>query len=188
MNPTKHGPSRLSLARTASFAFAFGLGLVGGCSSVVLEQDPNYAFGDVTTFAWRAAPRYAAGAATGELDHLRTLENRIERQLDARGIRLVPKKRAHIVVSATLAVETGTESTDRTYATYASEQFEEGILTVQVFDRAKRKLIWAGEGRERLRVKARSFGQLVARYEPTNEPRVWPIEKMVDRVLARIPR
>ena len=150
--------------------------------------DPDFDFGDVVSYAWKEAPRFDGGMAEGEDDELRDLERRVERDLERRGIRLVAKERAQIVLSGTIAVETRERPLDPNYSVYASEQYEVATITLEVYERAARKLVWTDQETLPLRTVARRFGRrLVEDWSETGDERRWRVDDMVDALVGRLP-
>lgn len=162
------------------------LALSCACSGTDHVVDPGFDFAAVTSYAWKEEPKFLSTDVADEA-LLRTLERRIERLLSDRGVPTVQKSAADVVLSSTLGVSKQLERKDRQYSSYASEEIEIGTLTLQIFDRQRRKLVWSAETSARLRVSGKAFGGLVQRIEPTDEPRVWPIEKMVEELVELLP-
>jgi len=172
------------------FAHAIALAaLLAGCAGGHPQLlDPDFDFGDVVSYAWKEAPRFDGGMAEGEDDELRDLERRVERDLERRGIRLVAKERAQIVLSGTITVETRERPLDPNYSVYASEQYEVATITLEVYQRAARKLVWADQETLPLRTVARRFGRrLVEDWSETGDERRWRVDEMVDALVGRLP-
>ena len=153
--------------------------------------DPDFDFGGVVSYAWKEAPRFAAAATAtdGEEDELRDFERRVERVLERRGIGLVPKERAQIVLSGSVGVETRERPLDPNYSVYSAEQYEVATITLEVYDRRRRELVWADDESSPLRTVGRRFGRrLVEDWAPSGEERRWRIYDMVDALLARLPK
>ena len=126
---------------------------VSACSStnVTIDIDDTYSFAGKSTYAWleRTADEQAGG---GEV------ERRVRRSVDAnladRGFRLVPVEQADLVVSYrtsaadqrvydTYGYGTGRWSADES-TTSRERVYTEGSLTIDIFDAAKKELIWRG--------------------------------------------
>ena len=173
------------------FAHAIALAaLLAGCAGGHPQLlDPDFDFGDVVSYAWKEAPRFDGGRAEGEDDELRDLERRVERDLERRGIRLVAKERAQIVLSVSIAIETRERPLDPNYSVYSAEEFEVATLTLDVYDRKSRTLVWSDREQRRLRTIGQRFGgRLAEDFTPTDEQRDWQVYGMVDALLARLPR
>lgn len=163
------------------------LAMAAACSSVIRVSDPSFSLEGVTGFAWRDAPRFAGEVPDDADALLAEVRRHTRRALEAHGVRAVDKAESQIVLSATLQIRVDVEKNDRNYALHESTQFEHAVLTLQVFDRAQRKLVWEGETSRRLRASAQAFGGLVQRWEPTGEARNWQLRTMVEELLAHLP-
>ncbi|MGC6489475.1 MAG: hypothetical protein ACON4Z_17650 [Planctomycetota bacterium] len=175
MRPALLFPPGLALALLASCA--------GAPRGVV---DPGFDFGDVVSYAWKEAPRFAAGADDGEL---RAFERRVERVLERRGIGLVEKRRAQVLLSGAIAIEERERQLDPNYSVHSAEKYELAVMTLEVYDRRRRALVWADDEPLPLRTVGRRFGRrLVEDWTPTGDDRRWRVDDMVDALLARLPR
>ena len=152
--------------------------------------DPAFDFGAVLSYAWKEPPRFAAGAADEDGDGaLRDLERRVARVLARRGIEQVQKERAQVVLSGALAIDTRERPLDPNYSVYSAEQYEVATLTLQVYDRRRRALVWTDAESLPLRTVGRRFGRrLVEDWTPTGDERRWRVDAMVDALLERLPR
>lgn len=148
----------------------------------------DYDFADVATYAWRQPPKFAKGTKDGEEEELRDFERRVQRVMERRGIELVPKDRAQILLAGEVRVDQRTQTMDPNYSVYSAEQYEMAILTLEAFDRTKRQLVWTDSEELRLRTTGRRFGRrLVEEFTETGDERRWRIYDMVDALLARWP-
>jgi len=174
----KHPLRRTLPASLLAFAFA-------ACAS---PPEYDYHFGEVDSYAWKEPPGFASGTDVGQSGELADFERRVERRLERRGIDLVPKDRAQIVLSGQIRIDTRTHELDPNYSVYSAERFEVAILQLQVYDRAERRLVWSGEEEQRLRTTGHRFGRrLVEEFSDTDEPRQWRIYDMVDKLIDRLP-
>lgn len=155
------------------------------CSSSTRRVDPTYDFAAIETFAWKEPPRLAAEGPGEEL--LRGLTHAVERTLEKRGVTAIEKQQADVVVSATLTVTTEIYELDPNFTQFEAEEVEQGVLTIEVFDRINRRSVWVGEQRRDLRVLRRAFGGLTRTWSEVSEPRQWHIERLVAAVLDDLP-
>ena len=179
----------LRLLSLLAAAAALGSACAGAPANVL---DPAFDFGAVISYAWKEPPRFAAGAVgdgrDGD-DALRDLERRVARVLARRGIEQVQKERAQVVLSGALAIDTRERPLDPNYSVYSSEQYEVATLTLEVYDRRRRALVWTDAESLPLRTVGRRFGRrLVEDWTPTGDERRWRVDAMVDAVLERLPR
>ena len=161
--------------------------LLSACADVEL-RDPDFNFAAVQSFAWKQKPQVLADSAVGDDNALYQLERDVERELKRRGIREVLKSRADVVLSATLRVDKEIYEVDPHFSQFAAREVEKGTLAIEVFDRARRRLVWFGEEQRDLRTTRRAFGGLVQQWVPVDEPRMWNMEQMVAELLARLPQ
>lgn len=148
----------------------------------------NFDFGNVTTYAWKEPPTFARGTTDGENGELADFERRVQRVLERRGIELVAKDRAQILLSGQILIDNRTHELDPNYSVYSAEQFEVAILSLEVFDKKNRSLVWTDDEERRLRTTGRRFGRrLVEEFSETGEERKWRIYDMVDELLKRLP-
>ena len=136
-----------------TIAFCVAALSVSACSSknVSIDVDDTYSFAGKSSYAWleTAADRPEGGGET---------ERRVRRSVDAtladRGFRLAPFDQADLVVSYRASA-----ADQRVYDTYGygtgrwsayedttskERVFTEGSLTIDIFDAAKKELIWRG--------------------------------------------
>jgi hypothetical protein len=123
------------------------------CSSknVTVDIDDTYSFSGKSTYAWleRADEKQEGG---GEVD--RRVRRSVDANLGDRGFRLVPFEQAELVVSYRTSA-----ADQRVYDTYGygtgrwsayedttsrERVYTEGSLTIDIFDAAKKELIWRG--------------------------------------------
>jgi hypothetical protein len=148
----------------------------------------DFDFGGVTTYAWKEPASFGRGATDGEQGELADFERRVQRMLERRGIELVAKDRAQILLSGQILIDERTHELDPNYSVYSAERFEVAILSLEVYDRKNRKLVWTDDEESRLRTTGRRFGRrLVEEFSATDEVRRWRIYDMVDALLARLP-
>ncbi|MCK5941393.1 MAG: DUF4136 domain-containing protein [Planctomycetes bacterium] len=172
----------------------FSLALLASCLALAAcagpaRIDADFDFGAVDSYAWKEPPSYASPAAGGEPGELDDLARRVQRQLERRGIELVAKPRARVLLSATLRIETRVEQLDPNYSVYSAQQFEVCTMTLDVYDRERRQLVWSDRTTRRLRTTGHRFGRRLAEeFSPTDQPRDWQIHDMVDELIARLPR
>ena len=77
---------------------------------------------------------------------------------------------------------------DPNYSVYASEQYEVATITLEVYQRAARKLVWADQETLPLRTVARRFGRRLAEdWSETGDERRWRVDDMVDALVGRLP-
>ncbi len=86
-------------------------------------------------------------------------------------------------------VDRRTRALDPNYSVYSAEEFEVATLTLDVYDRKSRTLVWSDREQQRLRTTGQRFGgRLAEDFTPTAEHRNWQVYGMVDALLARLPR
>ena len=126
---------------------------ITACSSknVSIDFDDSYSFAGKSTYAWlEGAPERPASGDQ--------VERRVHRSVDAaladRGFRLAPFEQAELIVSYqtsaadqrvydTYGYGTG-RWTEEESATTTARVYTEGSLTIDIFDSAKKELIWRG--------------------------------------------
>ena len=147
---------------------------------------PGFDAAAVDTYAWSAPPRFVSTTQALDPSLLERVRVAIDEELERIGTRRVDKHRASFLVEASLDLELETQSNDPYYSLYIAEKYEEGRLTVSLYDTRTSRLAWRGECRHRLRYVARTMGGLSPRFVPTSEARDWQIEAMVERVVRRL--
>jgi len=151
------------LIKLSTFAICVAALSVSACSSknVTVDSDDTYSFSGKSTYAWleRAADQQAGG---------KEVERRVRRSVDTnladRGFRLAPLEQAELVVSYRTSA-----ADQRVYDTYGygtgrwsayedttskERVFTEGSLTIDIFDTAKKELIWRGTAVETIQPSA----------------------------------
>jgi len=162
--------------------------LLAGCAGAP-TTDVTYDFAAVRSYAWKEPVRYADGVESGEEGELSDFERRVRRVLERRDVLLVPKPRAEVLLSGRILVERRTRALDPNYSVYSAEEFEVATLTLDVYDRKSRTLVWSDREQRRLRTIGQRFGgRLAEDFTPTDEQRDWQVYGMVDALLARLPR
>lgn len=162
--------------------------VLAGCAGAP-TMDATYDFAAVRSYAWKEPVRYANGVESGEEGELSDFERRGRRVLERRDVLLVPKPRAEILLSGQILVERRTRALDPNYSVYSAEEFEVATLTLDVYDRKSRTLVWSDREQQRLRTTGQRFGgRLAEDFTPTAEHRNWQVYGMVDALLARLPR
>jgi hypothetical protein len=126
---------------------------VSACSTknVSIDVDDTYSFAGKNTYAWleTVAERPDSGGETA-----RRVRRSIDANLADRGFRLVPFEQADLVLSYrtsaadqrvydTYGYGTGRWSAEES-TTSKERVFTEGSLTIDIFDAAKKELIWRG--------------------------------------------
>ena len=162
--------------------------LLAGCAGAP-TTDVTYDFAAVRSYAWKEPVRYADGVESGEEGELSDFERRVRRVLERRDVLLVPKPRAEVLLSGRILVERRPRALDPNYSVYSAEEFEVATLTLDVYDRKSRTLVWSDREQQRLRTTGQRFGgRLAEDFTPTDEQRDWQVYGMVDALLARLPR
>ena len=176
-----HRPARLLLLALLACA-------VTGCASNRGVLDPDFDFAGITSYAWRDAPSYAGGS-TDHPGELADFERRVQRVLEERGVQLVAKSDAQVLLTGVLSVVRRVEQSDPNFTNWTTTEYEVGTMTIEVYDRQRRKRVWSDELSRRLRDTARAFGgRLGNPMVETGERRDWRIYDMVDELLARLPK
>jgi hypothetical protein len=162
--------SRIAIAPALAVALA---ALLAACSTIktVHDSDPSADFTRYRTWAWISdenliAPK--AGEApvsyVSPLDEQR-IRRAVEADLSAKGYRKAERAEADLIVSFTI----GTEEKTRVYSTptggyyddygyggwyggseVRTQQYTEGTLSVQFFERETKKAVWVGGGSKRV--------------------------------------
>ena len=139
--------------KLSTFAICVATLSASACSSknVSIDADDTYLFAGKNSYAWleTAGERPDSGGET---------ERRVRRSVDAnladRGFRLVPFEQAELVLSYrtsaadqrvydTYGYGTGRWSAEES-TTSKERVFTEGSLTIDIFDAAKKELLWKG--------------------------------------------
>jgi hypothetical protein len=159
-----------------------------GCSGVDTNRDRSFDFAVVRNYAWKEPPQFVGDAEDDDVEGLLTqAQRRIDRALTRRGIALVDKSEADVVLSAKLRVETRVQDNDPQFAVFVAEEYEVGTLELEIFERLQRRSVWSGRSHDRLRYSSRATTGVEVRFVPTDEPRTWHLDDMVDRITAQLP-
>ncbi|MEM7201263.1 MAG: DUF4136 domain-containing protein [Planctomycetota bacterium] len=164
--------------------------VLASCSAVTTSSD-----GDIgadlahhRTFAWTVAPPVGlSGSAVADGPFDQRFERALQQTLRDKGWRQVALRDADVLFAQHLSVEVEIEQGDPFFDHYPARKVEHGTLTVDVLHPASRRQLWRGSARKRLRTTARGAGALVQRFEPTDEERRWPVDDLVETVLAPLP-
>ncbi|MCA8949411.1 MAG: DUF4136 domain-containing protein [Planctomycetes bacterium] len=157
-----------------------------GCTGVTTERDPSFDFATVDTFAWRQSPSFVADVRTADDDLvLAELERTVNRRLAGLGKKLVTANPG-IVVDARLQVTVEVQRNDPEWALYVAEKYEQAVLVLEFYDPSSRKSLWRAECRDRLRYTAHGIGTTRVKFTPVDEPRMWHIADMVDRLVTQL--
>lgn len=181
-------PSRKLLRCATGFMVVLGVMLLlGGCSSVRTKSKPGFALAEVHTYAWKA-PR-TSESALNAVDELPLEEFRqvIDDAFAKYGILRVDRDEADLLVDAHLDVELKWQRKDPHYSMYIAKQYEEGVLTIELYDPETQDRVWLGEYRQRLRYVQRMTGGLIPRFYPVTAERRWRIGEMVNRIMDEMP-
>jgi hypothetical protein len=171
----------------ATLVAAFCLA-ASGCSGVDTDRDRSFDFAAVRNYAWKEPPQFAGDAAGDDAEVLLTqVQRRIDRALTRRGIGLVDKPEADVVLSSKLRIETRVQDNDPQFAVFVAEEYEIAVLELEIFARAERRSVWSGRSQDRLRYVSRGTSGVEVRFVPTDEPRSWHLDDMVDRITAKLP-
>ena len=162
--------------------------LLAGCAGAP-TTDVTYDFAAVRSYAWKEPVRYADGVESGEEGELSDFERRVRRVLERLDVLLVPKPREEVLLSGRILVERRTRAIDPNYSVYSAEEFEVATLTLDVYDRKSRTLVWSDREQRRLRTTGQRFGgRLAEDFTPTDEQRVDHAVDLPVALLARLPR
>jgi hypothetical protein len=184
------GKMRISVwLAIASIAASFA------CSGirVTTDYDPKADFSHVRSYAWideRSGVEGDRADVTSLLD--RRVRSAIDAELQHKGIALVDKSAAKVLVSYHLGVETkldvNTINTGyggygyRGYGRYGGisstttvSEYQEGTLLIDVIDPAAKQLVWRGSGQARIRQRS------------TPEERKARIDEAVKEILEKFP-
>jgi len=161
---------------------------IPGCAGVATDRDGSFDFAAVRNSAWKEPPQFAGDAGDDDAEQLLTqVQRRIDRALTRRGIGLVDKPEADVVLNATLRIETRVQDNDPQFAVFVAEEFEIATLEIEIFERVLRRSVWSGSSHDRLRYLSRATSGVEVRFVPTDEPRSWHLDDMVDRITAKLP-
>jgi len=161
--------------------------LLGSCSSIRTTSDPDFRIHPGDTYAWvDSAPSEVTG---GDDLPWTEFQQAIDKELVRRSIRKATPQEAKFLVRARLAVEVIEDHLyDPESELWAKEQLEEGSLYIELLAGDERSPVWTGECRHRLRYVARTMsGDRSERWVPTAEARQWRVEKVVARIIQRLP-
>lgn len=156
--------------------------LLAACSGVRVEGDSSFRFSPEDRYAWRPSSRTVSGDEGIPVEAMRRA---IDRELGERGLRVVPRAQAGLLLELNLGVETKVVSNDPYFDLYAREMREDGVVRLEVTDAETDAKRWAGETRVRLRFSAHSMtGVIGSDWVETDKPRQWRIREVASRLLA----
>ncbi len=161
--------------------------ILGSCSTIKTNADPNFRIHPGDTYAWiDSAPSEVSDGEDVPWDEFRqTIEGEFQRHR----IQRVAANEASLLVRARLTVEeVETHDYDPGSDLYSEEKYEVGSLSIELLAGDTRRRMWTGECRHRLRYVARTnSGDPRGSWVPTREARKWRVEPVVTRIFQRLP-
>lgn len=158
------------------------------CAGVATTSAPDYDFAAATTYAWKDPPQLLGEADPAEeAAVLGELQRRVDRLLERRGMKLVDKGAAQVLLAAAIRIDTSVQQNDPQFSLYVAEEYERATLRIEVYDRPRRRLVWSGERTDRLRYTSHAIGGTVMRFTPVTAGREWHVEPMVERIVDAMP-
>lgn len=162
--------------------------LLCGCAGAP-GWNADFAFDDVRAFAWKEPVQWIGADDEDQETVLSDFERRVGRNMQRMEINDGPPEQAQILLSGALRIETRTHQMDPVYSIYSEEQFEVATMTLQIYDRRGRDLIWSDQEELRICTTGHRFRKSRdEEWRATNHPRNWQIYTMVDALITRIPR
>ena len=162
---------------------------LAGCSGIEVDSDGRAAatLAPHRTYAWSKdlPPIDPSGATVTDDLIARMIEREVDANLAGLGMRQVPKDDADLLVAQQLTVAIRQEVKDPYYSITQVERYEEGTLRLEFVDKKTKRPVWSGSGRCRLRTVSRDVGLNHQDFVYTTEKRAWPVEALVDAILAR---
>ncbi|MEQ8765366.1 MAG: DUF4136 domain-containing protein [Planctomycetota bacterium] len=177
---------RASVSRQGSTCAWIALACLSlACSGTRVETQSTEGvqFGDSETYAWMVED--------AERDEVLALRVRqaVDQQLRELGWQQVDPEEAEVLVSQRTAIEERVEYQDPYYDTFVAEKYEEGEITIWLFDARTKARLWRGTGAAKLRKVARAVGLNEHQYAAVpREERAWPIATIVRDILTELPR
>lgn len=155
-------------------------------SDAAVPDSPDAAAADSTAVHASGATEEASAAD----DLARRIRASVDANLAAKGFRLVPVDQADLLVSHRTDVAVKQRRQDTYYSFYSVEIYEEGTLEIRFTDTRTSASAWKGDGRAFLRTVGGANGGTPdpPRMFRDPPPRKWPVEKMIDSILAGLPR
>lgn len=111
----------------------------------------------------------------------------VEAELAARGLHPCPPEQAELLLLERAGVHVRFERRDPYFTGSESARFEEGTLSLSVFDAASGERLWHSTATSRLRDVAEGYGLYTLRYLETGSPRDWKVRDKVAALLERFP-
>lgn len=157
------------------------------CGSVERQRDLEYPFASVSTYAWKEPAHLAASLPDERSRVAEDVQLEIDSALRQRGLRRTEKGAAEVLLSVIIAAEQRVRRNDPQIGAYRAEVVEHARISLEVFDRLQRRSVWLGEAERPLRVVARTLGGTVERFSPIDEPRLWQIDAMIQKLFNELP-
>ena len=111
----------------------------------------------------------------------------VDEELAARGLHPCPPEHAELLLLERAGVHVRFERRDPYFTGSESARFEEGTLSLSVFDAASGERLWHSTATSRLRDVAEGYGLYTLRYVETGSPRDWKVRAKVAALLESFP-
>lgn len=111
----------------------------------------------------------------------------VDEELAARGLHTAPREQAELLLLERAGVHVRFERRDPYFTGSESARFEEGTLSLSVFDAASGERLWHASGTSRLRDVAEGYGLYTLRYLETGSPRDWKVREKIAALLEPFP-
>lgn len=147
---------------------------LAACSGLEVrsQHEPNVDFASFTTYAWASA----IAANDLEAEVIDVVRPEVDRILASKGLSLVDRTEATVVVEEHLIVEQVTRANDPYYAFDRYTTYERGTLLLDLIDPGSSEVVWRGSATSKLDEKADdesrgervrdAIGRMLDRYPP----------------------
>ena len=167
--------------------------LLTACAQVDVDARVGGGWDELSarTWAWLQEPDALNAGALEEGPPAEQLATRwreaVEAGFAAAGWTRVDRREAAYLLEFRTSLGVRSRSVDPYFAITTGERMEEGSLELRLIEPTAGRTAWSGTGTATLRRIARQIGVVSKSWDPTDEPREWPVAKLVKAVLAELP-